>query len=204
MGALGALGTPAILSGYASTASLQKLQDETELSFLTEAPDGEPIRAGLVGCGGRGSGAAVNFVDAGPNLEIVALGDLFEDQLERCRTGLKKARDIEVADENCFTGWDSYKKVIDSDVDLVLFATPPYFRPMQVEAAIAAGKHVFQEKPLAVDPVGARRMHKTAQKAKDNKLNMVTGTLRRYQKDYVETQRRVANGAIGRVVGANI
>src|SRR5699024_3434440 len=210
LGALGATGITGLLGKSNNAAAhdkpedIKKLREYSHLSFLQEAPDGEKIKAGLVGCGGRGSGAAVNLVDAGPNLEIVALGDLFEDQLERCRTGLKKARDIEVADENCFTGWDSYKKVIDSDVDLVLFATPPYFRPMQVEAAIAAGKHVFQEKPLAVDPVGARRMHKTAQKAKDNKLNMVTGTLRRYQKDYVETQRRVANGAIGRVVGANI
>src|SRR5699024_2337825 len=204
MGALGALGAPAILSGCASTASLQKLQDETELSFLTEAPDGEPIRAGLVGCGGRGTGAAVNFYDAGPNLEIVALGDAFRDQVDKCRTRLNKARDIEVPEEHCYAGLDSYKKVINSGVDLMIFATPPHFRPSHVEAAIEAGKHVFQEKPIAVDPVGARAMVETTKKAKEKNLCMVSGTIRRYQKDFVETQRKVANGAIGDVVGANI
>ncbi|NBC66683.1 MAG: Gfo/Idh/MocA family oxidoreductase, partial [Bacteroidetes bacterium] len=141
-----------------------------------QAPDGETLRAGLVGCGGRGTGAAVNFLDAGPNLEIVALADAFQDQLDKCRTNLQRARGVEIADENCFVGFDAYQKVIDSGVDLVLFATPPYFRPEHVKAAIDAGKHVFQEKPVAVDPVGARLMEETAARAREKNLCMVSGT----------------------------
>lgn len=202
--AVGTMGAAGLLSSCASTNTVKGLREETQLSLLNEAPDGETLRAGLVGCGGRGTGAAVNFVDAGPNLEIVALGDVFEDQLMKCRTRLKKARDIDVPEENCFVGFDSYKKVIDSDVDIVLFATPPHFRPAHVEAAIDAGKHVFQEKPVAVDPVGARAMVATTKKAKEKNLCMVSGTIRRYQKDFLETQRRVANGEIGDVISANI
>lgn len=204
LGTAGAIGASSILSGCSQTSQLRSLTGQTGLSLQEQAPDGEVLRAGLVGCGGRGTGAAVNYVDAGPNLEIVALGDLFPDQLDKCRASLKEARGIEVDDDKCFTGFDSYKKVIDSDVDVVLFATPPHFRPMHVTAAIDAGKHVFQEKPVAVDPVGARMMMEATEQAKQNNLCMVSGTIRRYQKDYIETQRRVANGEIGDVVSATI
>src|SRR5699024_9186271 len=126
-GTLGTLGAAGLVSSCGSTASLGGLREESQLSFLKEAPDGEPLRAGLVGCGGRGTGAAVNFVDAGPNLDIVALGDVFEDQLQKCRISLKKARGIKVPEQNCFIGFDNYKQVIDADVDVVIFATPPHF-----------------------------------------------------------------------------
>lgn len=204
LGTVGAVGSGSILASCSSTGSLRESQSESHLSFQDQAPDGKVLKAGLVGCGGRGTGAAVNFVDAGPNLEIVSLGDVFQDQLDKCRETLKQARGIEIADENCFTGFDNYQKVIDSGVDVVIFATPPYFRPMHVKAAIEADKHVFQEKPIAVDPVGARIMEETTRKAKEKNLCIVSGTIRRYQKDYVETQRRVANGEIGEVIGANI
>lgn len=204
LGTVGAVGAGSILASCSSTVSLRELQSEAHLSFQEQAPDGKVLKAGLVGCGGRGTGAAVNFVDAGPNLEVVALGDVFQDQLDKCRETLKQARGIEIADENCFTGFDNYQKVIDSGVDVVIFATPPYFRPMHVKAAIEADKHVFQEKPVAVDPVGARIMEETTQKAKEKNLCIVSGTIRRYQKDYAETQSRVANGEIGEVIGANI
>ena len=200
LGSVGVISASSFLSSCASTSNI----NEPYVSLSEQAPDGEPLRAGLVGCGGRGSGAAVNFLDAGPNLEIVALGDAFQDQLDKCRTNLQRARGVEIADENCFVGFDAYQKVIDSDVDLVLFATPPYFRPEHVRAAIEAGKHVFQEKPVAVDPVGARMMAETASIARDNNLCMVSGTIRRYQKDYIETQKRVQDGLIGEVVGADI
>ena len=203
-GAFGALGTASLLSGCASTASLQGLREDSQLSLTDQAPDGKTLKAGLVGCGGRGTGAAVNFLDAGPNLEIVALGDVFEDQLLQTRKILSKARDNNVPAENCFTGFDSYQKVIDAGVDVVLFATPPHFRPEHVAAAIDAGKHVFQEKPVAVDPVGARKMMATTQEARRKGLNIVSGTIRRYQKDFMETQRRVADGQIGDVISANI
>lgn len=203
-GTIGAVGATGLLTSCAGTNSFRRLEKSTPLSLAEQAPDGEVLRAGLVGCGGRGGGAAINFYDAGPNLEIVALGDVFQSQLDNCRSNLKAARDIEIADENCFVGFDSYKRVIDSGVDIVMLATPPHFRPMHVKAAIDAGKHVFQEKPVAVDPAGARMMSETAEKARKNNLCMVSGTIRRYQKDYIETQRRVAQGQIGEVVGADI
>lgn len=203
LGAIGTLGASSFLASCSSTGALNK-PGGAPAQLREQAPDGEVIRAGLVGCGGRGTGAAVNFVDAGPNLEIVALGDVFPDQLAKCRESLKNARGIEIADENCFVGFDSYQKVIDSGVDVVLFATPPHFRPEHVKAAVDAGKHIFQEKPVAVDPVGARQMVENAERARQKGLNMVSGTVRRYQKDYMETLRQVDEGAIGEVVGANI
>lgn len=202
LGTLGTIGAGTIAGCSGSNAIRDK--EGPYISLKEQAPDGEVLKAGLVGCGGRGTGAAANFLEAGPNLEIVALGDVFQDQLDKCRSNLRKAKGVEVADENCFVGFDSYQKVIDSDVDIVLFATPPHFRPMHVKAAIEADKHVFQEKPLAVDPFGAQMMVETAQKATEKNLCMVSGTVRRYQKDYMETQKRVENGAIGEVVGANI
>jgi predicted dehydrogenase len=172
--------------------------------MLDNAPDGKVLRAGLIGCGGRGTGAAINFIDAGPNLQIVALGDVFQDKLDTCRATLKKERNIEIDDAKCFTGFDNYQKVIDAGVDIVLLCTPPHFRPLHVEAAVNAGKHIFMEKPVAVDPVGARSVLISSKKAAQMGLSMVSGTIRRVQKDYMETWRRVANGEIGEIVGANI
>lgn len=204
LGTIGTLGASGLLANCAGTGSARREERDRPVRLHDRAPDGEVLKAGLIGCGGRGGGAAVNFVDAGPNLEVVALGDVFQDQLDKCRANLKAARDIDIPDENCFVGFDSYKKVIDAGIDIVLLATPPHFRPAHVEAAIDAGKHIFQEKPVAVDPVGARLMMASTQKAKQKNLCMVSGTIRRYQKDYIETQRKVAEGEIGEVVGANI
>jgi len=100
LGAVGSIGAAGFLSNCVSTKSVQNPLESSSLTLLPEAPDGKKLRAGLIGCGGRGSGAAVNFVDAGPNLEIVALGDVFSDQLQKCRTNLKNARDIDVPEEN--------------------------------------------------------------------------------------------------------
>ena len=171
--------------------------------LLNRAPDGKTLKAGLIGCGGRGTGAAINLVDAGPNITISALGDVFRDKLDQCREQLKIRRNIEIADENCFTGFDSYQKVIDSGVDVVLLCTPPHFRPAHVEAAVNAGKHVFMEKPCAVDPVGARSVMVSAERARQKGLCIVSGTIRRVQKDYMETRRQVINGEIGEIVSAH-
>ena len=92
--------------------------------LLKQAPDGKVLKAGLIGCGGRGTGAAMDFLDAGPNLQVVALGDVFQDKLNSCREILKKERNVEIPDENCFIGFDSYEKVIDSGVDVVLLCAP--------------------------------------------------------------------------------
>jgi myo-inositol 2-dehydrogenase / D-chiro-inositol 1-dehydrogenase len=198
---LAAIGT----MGAASLVSSCKRKAEEKLPILlTQAPDGIALRAGLIGCGGRGTGAAVNFVDAGPNLSITALGDVFRDKLDQCRQKLKEQRNIEIADENCFIGFDSFQKVIDSGVDVILLCTPPHFRPAHVAAAVAAGKHIFMEKPCAVDPVGARSVLVSAQRAREKGLSIVSGTIRRVQKDFMETRRRVMNGEIGDIVSAHI
>lgn len=202
LGAVGTVGAVSALSGCASSLNIRRPEDGTHLSLLDQAPDGRVLKTGLVGCGGRGTGAAVNFVDAGPNLEIVALGDAFQDQLDKCRENLKQAREIEIDDDKCFAGLDCYKRVIESDIDIVLLASPPIFRSKEVKTAIEAGKHVFQEKPVAIDPAGARVMMEVTEEAKRKNLCMVSGTIRRYEKNYIETQRRVAQGQIGDIVGA--
>src|SRR5665648_139059 len=171
--------------------------------LLELAPDGAPLKVGIIGCGGRGSGAMINFLDAGPNLIIHALGDTFLNNVTACRDKLKKEKNMEVADENVFVGFDAYEKVLDSGVDMVILATPPHFRPMHFEAAVQARKHVFMEKPVAVDPVGIRSVMATAKKAESLGLRIVTGTQRRHQLDYVEIYKQVMNGAIGEITSAN-
>ena len=166
------------------------------------APDGEPIRAGLIGCGGRGTGAAGNFLSSGPNLQVVALADTFEDRLESCRGRLKEQHGAEIADDQCFVGFDAYKKLLEADINYVIIATPPYFRPEHFKAAVEARKHVFMEKPACVDPVGARSIMETGEKATALNLKVATGTQRRHQKNYIETYNRVMDGAIGQITSA--
>lgn len=199
---LGTLGAAAFLTSC-STGKPKKQEIPLPV-LLDQAPDGKVIKAGLIGCGGRGTGAAINFLDAGPNLEIVALGDVFQDKIDNCRAELKTQKGVEIADEKCFIGFDSFQKVIDSGVDVVLLCTPPHFRPAHVEAAVNARKNIFMEKPCAVDPVGARSILASAKKAEGLGLSIISGTIRRVQKDYMETHRRVANGEIGEITGANI
>jgi myo-inositol 2-dehydrogenase / D-chiro-inositol 1-dehydrogenase len=171
--------------------------------LLDAAPDGPVLKAGVIGCGGRGSGAATDWLSAGPNVTITALGDVFKDRLDSCRAKIKDNFKVEVAEENCFVGFDAYQKVIDSGVDVVILATPPKFRPIHFEAAVNAKKHVFMEKPVAVDPVGIRSVIASAKKAESLNLKIVTGTQRRHQKDYIEVYKQVATGAIGDIVSAN-
>jgi predicted dehydrogenase len=202
--ALAAVGTIGA-AGLITSCSGKPKREEVKLPvMLNQAPDGKVLKAGLIGCGGRGTGAAINFLDAGPNLEITALGDVFKDKLDQCREQLKKQKNVEIPDEKCFVGFDSYEKVIDSGVDIVLLCTPPHFRPIHVEAAVNAGKHIFMEKPIAVDPVGARKVMVAAKRAAEKELSIVSGTIRRVQKDFVETWRRVASGQIGDIVSAHI
>ena len=199
---IGTIGAAQLLNSC--TGNSPKREEVKLPTLLTQAPDGKVLKAGLVGCGGRGTGAAINFLNAGPNLQIVALGDVFQDRLDKCRVELKTQKNVEIPDEKCFLGFDSYEKVIDSGVDIVLLCTPPHFRPQHVEAAVKAGKHIFMEKPCAVDPVGARSVLVSAERAKQKELCIVSGTIRRVQKDFMETQRRVTNGEIGEIVSAHI
>ena len=170
--------------------------------MLERAPDGAELKAGLVGCGGRGRGAAINFMNAGPNLKITALADVFQDRIDQALEQIKEKGGQTVLSENCFVGFDAYQKLIDSGVDVVLLAAPPHFRPEHFAAAVKAGKHVFMEKPVAVDPVGIKSIIETAGQARTKNLSVVTGTQRRHQKMYVETYSRIADGAIGDIVAA--
>lgn len=203
LGAIGTLSVPSFLTGCTNSSKETKSKDVSVPEILKTAPEGKPLKAGLVGCGGRGTGAACNFLDAGSGLQVTALGDVFQDKLDVCRKTLEE-KGQKVADENCFIGFDAYKKVVDSGVDVVLLCTPPVFRPSHFEYAIGKNKHCFIEKPCAVDPVGARQMLMLGKRAAQLGLSVISGTIRRSQKDCIETFRRVAGGAIGEIVSAHV
>ena len=159
------------------------------------------IKIGLVGCGGRGTGAAENCLASSENVQLTALGDMFPDRIKGSQRTLSKLTGYKVTPESIFTGWDAYKKVVDSGVDLVLFATPPGFRPIHLAYAIQQGKHAFIEKPCAVDPVGVRKVIELGKKAAEKKLAVVAGTQYRHQTSFIETIKRIHDGQIGEVIG---
>ncbi len=202
LGVLGTMAVPAIITGCTSTGG-EKLKDVVVPELLNKAPDGRPLKAGLIGCGGRGTGAVSNFLDAGDGLQVTVIGDVLEDRVKTCQQSLKE-KGIIIPDEKCFTGFDAYKKVIDSDIDIVLHCAPPVFRPLHFDYSIEKGKHCFIEKPCAVDPVGARQVIATAKRATAQGLSVISGTIRRSQRDCIETYRRVAGGAIGDIVSAHV
>jgi len=190
------------------------------------AASSEVLKAGLVGCGGRGTAAAVNLLTADPQVELVALADVFPDKLS---DSLRRLRDpqylasnvkgaaaflgkppadvadsvfrrVKVNPDAQFVGFDAYKKLLSAGVDLVLLATPPGYRPEHFEAVVNAGKHAFVEKPIATDPVGVRRFLASVQTAAQRKLSVVAGTQWMAQNERVETVRKIQDGAIGDVV----
>jgi len=163
----------------------------------------DKIRLGLIGCGGRGTYDTTNCLNAAENVELVAMGDLFRDRLDRCRKQLteKLGAKVKVTNETCFEGWDAHKKVLACDVDLVILTEPPQFRPSHLRAAIEAGKHVFAEKPVAVDPVGVRSVIETSQLADEKGLTIVAGTQSRRMAYLIEATKRIHNGDIGEIVG---
>ena len=173
-------------------------------SFVDIAPDGKPIKAALIGCGDRGTGAAVQFLESGPNLSIVALADVLTDRMDGCRKILSEKFSNDVDDSNCFIGFDAYKKVMTmQEIDIVLLVTPTHFRPVHFKAAVEAGKHIFMEKPCAVDPTGIRTVIASAKVATSKGLTVVTGTQRRHARDYWEAYVQVKNGLIGDIVSAS-
>lgn len=174
--------------------------------MLDVVPEGKVLTAGIIGCGGRGSGAAFNFLDAGgATVAVTALGDVFQDRVDDLQKKLKDQNGVEIADENIFVGFDAFEKVIASGVDIVILATPPKFRPEHFEAAVKARKHVFMEKPVAVDPVGIRQVIAAAKMADAAGLKVVTGTQRRHEKKYIELFKELNdNNGIGNLVSANI
>jgi predicted dehydrogenase len=162
------------------------------------------IKVGVIGCGGRGTGAAENCLTADKGIKIVALGDAFHHRVEGCASNLRrKFKDrADVPAERCFAGLDAYKKVLESDIDLVILATSPGFRPQHIEAAVKAGKHIFCEKPVAVDGPGIRKVLAAYEDSLQKKMVIVAGTQRRHQTGYLETMKRIHDGAIGDITAA--
>lgn len=167
------------------------------------AAGSDVLRIGLIGCGSRGTGAASQALRADPNVKLVALGDAFQDRLELSLESLKKdeeiASKIDVSPERRFVGFDAYKQVIESGVDVVLLCTPPHFRPLHLRAAVEAGKHVFAEKPVAVDAPGVRSVLATCEAARKKNLSIVSGLCLRYSHGFGETIQRLHDGAIGNI-----
>jgi predicted dehydrogenase len=199
--------TPAILtscsSGNRRTPGTYIPEELGMFSFVDVAPDGQPLRAALIGCGDRGTGAAVDFLNAGPNLSIVALVDVLPDRMARCRNVLSERFNTNIDDSKCFIGFEEYKKVMAmSEVDVVLLCTPTYFRPEQFRAAVEAGKHVFMEKCCSIDPVGTRSIIASSRLASSRGLTVITGNQRRHRRDYWEAYVQVRNGIIGEVISA--
>jgi len=161
----------------------------------------EDIKIGMIGCGGRCSGAAAQSMKAGPYVKLTAMCDVFEDRVQRSRKALQQRnpKQVLVKDDHCFVGFDGYQKVIDS-VDVVLIACASKFHAMYAEAAIKAGKPVFVEKPHAIDPPGVRRMQAVADLAKEKGISIVSGLQSRYHAGWQETVKRIHDGAIGDIV----
>jgi predicted dehydrogenase len=171
------------------------------------AAGADAIRVGLVGCGGRGTGAAVQALSTTQNVKLVAMGDAFRDRLDESLTNITeevvdKSR-IAVPEDARFVGFDAYKQVIPL-CDVVILTTPPGFRPMHFAAAVEAGKHVFMEKPVATDAPGVRAVLAAAEVAKQKQLNVVVGLQRHYQLVYREWVKRIQEGAIGDIVSSRV
>lgn len=176
----------------------------------------DAIKVALIGCGGRGTGAAMQALSTKENVKLVAMADAFRDQLDNCYRSLTaddisdwsggegnlKHR-IEVPEEHKFTGFDAYKKAIPL-ADVVILTTPPGFRPMHFEEAVRQGKHIFMEKPVATDAPGIRRVLAAAKEAKQKKLNVVVGLQRHYQTEYRQWMELIHAGAIGDIVTSHV
>ena len=190
----GSLFAPAIITAAGTLRSAEK------------ADSSETLKIGLIGCGGRGSGAANQALSAyDKNSRLVAIADVQDTQIEKALGNLTAIHGerVSVAPEMRFTGLDGFQKLLATDVDVVILATPPGFRPMHLTAAVEAGKHIFCEKPMAVDAVGYRMALAAVEKAKQKKLNLVAGFCWRYDVARVEAFKRLFDGDIGEVVASS-
>jgi predicted dehydrogenase len=174
------------------------------LASSVHAAGGAVLRVGLIGCGGRGTGAAAQALQADPDVKLVALGDVFEDRLRSSLATLKDdekvAAKVDVTPDHCFLGFDAFEKVLGSGVDVVLLCTPPHFRPVHLRAAVEAGKHVFAEKPVAVDAPGVHSVLASCELARKKGLSIVSGLCLRSDFGFRETVRRLHDGAVGDIV----
>jgi len=184
------------------------------LSNRAYAGGSDRVRVGMIGCGGRGAGAATNCLEADDGVEIVAMSDVFQDRIDTSLASIKKwcekggssaGRRMKVTPETTFLGFDGYKKLLAlRDVDLVLIATPVCFHPVHLEAAIQAGKHAFMEKPAGVDPPGMRKVIAAGELARQRGLALGAGTQRRHQAKYLQNAHAISQGAIGRIKGGRV
>ena len=186
-----------VLSSAAAGAAITGLS----LTRSAHAAGSDVIRVGVIGCGGRGAGAAAQAMQADPGVRVVAMGDVFASRVETRRRALQGQRPKQMAvnDDHCFVGLDAYKKVIEAS-DVVLIANAAKFHPVQMAAAIEAGRHVFVEKPHAIDPAGIRLAAKACELAKEKKLSVVSGLQSRFHAGIRETIRRIQDGQIGDII----
>src|SRR3954447_5398464 len=165
---------------------------------FVHAAGSDVIRVGLIGCGDRGTGAATQALAADSNVKLVAMADAFEDRLEKSLSILKQdekiSSKVDVAADHRFAGFDAYEKLLSSGVDVVLLCTPPHFRPLHLRAAVDAGKHVFAEKPVAVDAPGIRKVLDACADAKKKNLAVVSGFCWRYHHGMRDTMKRIHQG----------
>lgn len=198
---------PTLLASCGKGSKLVALHQPGEY-YIPELPDkaiaGRELKVGVVGCGGRGSGAVCDLLDAADGIRVTALGDTFADRLKSLRTKLAGERQQEVPEENCFIGFDAYQKVIDSGIDMVILATPPFFRAEQFRYAVEKGVHAFLEKPIAVDAKGYRTIVAAARQAQARNLCVVTGTQRHHERRYVEAYEKIQQGYLGQITGGNV
>src|SRR5579885_457958 len=180
------------------------------LAPQVHAAGDDKIKVGIIGCGGRGGGAGENVLDAAPGVEIVALGDVFRFRVDGTRGRLQRhaqrsaaakkfGNTVNVPDDRCFVGLDCHDKVIASGANYIILATPPGFRPVCIQAAVAAGKNIFTEKPVGVDGAGIQKVYAAYEEAKKKGLHIAAGTQRRHQTAYLEAMKRVHGGEIGDV-----
>ena len=191
----GFLKQSAVLAGSAMAVGLP-------LSRGVHAAGDGTLKVGLIGCGGRGSGAAANAMNAGNDIKLVAMADVFEDKVKGSRDRLKKIKPEQVAvdDEHCFVGFDAHQKVLQSGIDVVIIACTSHFHPAYLKAAVDAGVHIFCEKPHSLDVPGIHRVAKVCEEAKRKGQAVVSGLCWRYHPGMRETIQRVHDGAIGRIV----
>lgn len=177
---------------------------------LVRGAGNEKLKAGLIGCGGRGTKAVSDLLTAYPNAELTVMGDLFEDRIAQSLRTMKEHPDyakvaarVKVAPEMQFTGFDAYKKALAAEIDIAMLCATPFYRPLHFEAAVAARKHIFCEKPFGVDPAGVRRFMAAAKKSEELKLTVKSGAQRRSQKPYLDELQRVRDGQIGEIVACS-
>ncbi len=195
---------------FVKTSSLTAgglLLSSLPLSASAYAAGSDTLTIALIGCGSRGTGAAANALGSSDGVKLVAMADILEDQLRDSYNGLVQrfgdTDKMDVPEENKFVGFDGYKKAI-ALADVVLLTTPTFFRPLHFEEAVNQGKHVFMEKPVAVDPAGVRRVLEAGKIAKEKNLNVVVGLQRRYDNRYRELYKRLRDGEIGEVISGQV